>query len=132
MIVNPGIILWIFNYLSDRPQYTNLKGIKSYIIVTNTGAPQGCVLSTLLFTLYTNNYLSSCQNCLIIKNAGDSLIAGKIGNDDNISNYISQVNDFVNWCELQHRKLNVKETIEMIFDLLRRNRMIPEKNQSSQ
>lgn len=74
--------------MSIRPQYTKSKGIKSSIIVTNTGVPQGCVLSPLLFTLYTNNCQSIYQNCSIIIYADDTVIVGKISNDDN-SNYLS-------------------------------------------
>ena len=50
---------------------------------------------------------------------------GRISNDD--SNYLSQVYDFVDWCEQQYLKLNVKKTKEMIFDFRTRNRVIPEK-----
>ena len=49
--VNYNRVGWIHSYLTLRPQYVTLKGTISDCIVSNTGAPQECVL----FTLYTND-----------------------------------------------------------------------------
>ena len=51
-------------------------------ITTNTGAPQGCVLSPLLFTLYTNDCNISYDNCIVIKYADDTVVVGNIMNND--------------------------------------------------
>ena len=58
--VNSDLILWIRQLLRDRPQRVRLNGqlgrdpIKSDEIIVNCGAPQGCVLSPILFSIYTN------------------------------------------------------------------------------
>ncbi len=52
--VNGVIIHWIQNFLTDRPQQVCIRGVKPDIMFSNTGAPQGCVLSPLLFSVYTN------------------------------------------------------------------------------
>ena len=44
-------VVWIHSYLTLRSQYVKLSGVMSDYSVTNTGAPQGCTLSPLLFTL---------------------------------------------------------------------------------
>ena len=54
--VDPNLILWINSYLTKRIQFVKLNGKYSKKITTFTGAPQGCVLSPFLFTLYTNDY----------------------------------------------------------------------------
>ena len=60
--INPMLIRWIHNYLTCRSQYVKLNNVVSNTTLTNTGAPQGCVLSPLLFTIYTND----CKVLMII------------------------------------------------------------------
>ena len=116
--VNRNIIRWIYSYLTSRPQFVRLNGIVSNCILTNTGAPQGCVLSPLLFTIYTNDCRSHNENCTIIKYADDTVIVGNIFNNDE-SLYREQVDAFVHWCNINYLNLNVKKTKEMIFDFRR-------------
>ena len=118
MNVQTNIIKWIHSYLTSRPQYVRLNGVKSNVIVTNTGAPQGCVLSPMLFTLYTNDCTSTNDQCQILKYADDTVILGNITND-NIAMYEESVKQFVSWCDLNFLNLNVKKTMEMIIDFRR-------------
>ena len=59
--VNSDLVLWIRQFLCDRPQRVSLnahmlvKHVLSDEIVVNTGASQGCVLSPVLFSLFTND-----------------------------------------------------------------------------
>ena len=82
MNVNSNLVAWIHSYLTLRPQYVKLNGAISDCIVTNTGAPQGCVLSPLLFTLYTNDCTSKYENCSVLKYADDTVIIGNISNNN--------------------------------------------------
>ena len=50
--VPPALCLWLMSFLEDRRQRVVLKHETSNLRVSNTGAPQGCVLSQVLF-LYT-------------------------------------------------------------------------------
>ena len=95
------------------------------VIVTNTGAPQGCVLSPLIFTRYTNDCTSKYESCTILKYADDTVIIGKICND-NATEYLSEVSDFIAWCKDQYLELNVKKTKEMIIDF-RNRRIVPDR-----
>lgn len=108
MNVTSHLILWIYNYLSHRPQYMTLQGVKSSVIFTNTGAPQGCVLSPLLFTLHTSNCCSSYLNYSILKYVDDTVIVGKICSNS-WSRHLSQVEDFIGCYERYHSNLNVKK-----------------------
>lgn len=59
-------IAWLFDYLLAHPQSVRLDKV-SDIILTNTGVPQGTVLTPFLFLLYTTNYRHSQPSCLIQK-----------------------------------------------------------------
>ncbi|KAK2918691.1 hypothetical protein Q8A73_003062 [Channa argus] len=61
----------------------------SSTITLNTGAPQGCVLSPLLFTLLTHDCTPSHNSNLFIKFADDTTVVGLITNNDE-TNYRSQ------------------------------------------
>ncbi|KAI3355997.1 hypothetical protein L3Q82_017268, partial [Scortum barcoo] len=63
---------WISNFLTDRRQQVRLGSITSSIRTVSTGAPQGCVLSPLLFSLYTNDCTSGDPNVKLLKFADDT------------------------------------------------------------
>ena len=51
--VNSNLVLWIRDFLRDRPQRVCVNGYLSEEVVLNSGAPQRCVLSPMLFSIYT-------------------------------------------------------------------------------
>ena len=68
--------LWILDFLTDRTQYVRTMLEISPPIAISTGAPQGCVLSSILFVIYTNNMISNYDDCMIFKYADDTVILG--------------------------------------------------------
>ena len=73
-----SVISWIFDYLASRHQYVRLNGLLSSAISTNIGAPQGTVLATFLFALYTADCRSTDESCPLVKFADDTELVGKI------------------------------------------------------
>ena len=57
--VSPKIVQWIHNFLLNRPQWVKIGDVNSKVRITNTGAPQGCVISPLLCSFYTSDCLCS-------------------------------------------------------------------------
>ncbi|XP_034095204.1 uncharacterized protein LOC117561737 [Gymnodraco acuticeps] len=58
---------WITDFLSDRKQHVRLGKHLSDSRTISIGSPQGCVLSPLLFSLYTNSCTSSHQSVKLLK-----------------------------------------------------------------
>ena len=114
MNVNPYVILWINEFLTHRRQYVKHLENVSDVIVTNTGAPQGCVLSPVLFTVYTSECQCSNESSQLFKYADDTALVSRCTNDD--VTYQSEVERFVNWCDNNYLELNVKKTKEMVVD----------------
>ena len=56
MGVDDTMISRITDYLTGRPQFVHMGSVLSDVVVSDTGAPQGTVLSPFLFTLYTTDF----------------------------------------------------------------------------
>lgn len=88
----------------------------SDVAVNSTGAPQGCVSSPLLFTLYTNDCISQQSNQFIIKFSDDTVILQLLTRDCSIDDYKAAIEVFVGWCDDHYLQINVKKTEEVIID----------------
>ena len=78
MQVEPPIVSWITNYLTNRPQFVRLQGCVSDRVVSNIGAPQGTVLAPFLFSLYTSDFRHNTNTCHLQKYADDSAIVASV------------------------------------------------------
>ncbi|KAK3523497.1 hypothetical protein QTP70_001160 [Hemibagrus guttatus] len=84
----------------------------------NTGAPQGCVLSPLLFTLLTHDCAAMHSSNHIIKFTDDTTVVGLISKNDE-SAYREEVQRLTSWCKNNKLSLNVEKTKEMVVDFRR-------------
>lgn len=56
------LIHWIIDFMTNRSQRVLVNNTLSDLLYTSTGSPQGCVLSPLLFILYTDDCRSTHPN----------------------------------------------------------------------
>ncbi|RXN30264.1 RNA-directed DNA polymerase from mobile element jockey-like protein [Labeo rohita] len=112
------LVSWMVDYLTGRPQYVRLQSCMSDRLISNTGAPQGTVLSTFLFTLYTTDFNYRTETCHLQKFSDDSAVVGCITGGDE-REYRAVVDNFVTWSESNHLLLNVTKTKELVVDLRR-------------
>lgn len=60
--IESNLVSWIMDFLTNRTQRVKVNGCLSERRVSSTGSPQGCVLSPLLYILYTNDCRSQNSN----------------------------------------------------------------------
>ncbi len=65
--LNSSLCDWIQDFLTGRPQGVKVGQFTSNSITLNLGAPQDCVLSPLLYSLYTHDCESSHSSSSFIK-----------------------------------------------------------------
>lgn len=86
-----GIGFCTFKQIS---QYVRFGKHTSSTLLIHTGTPQGCVLSPLLYTLFTHDCCITVPTNLIVKFVDDTTVLGLI-NNDNKSAYKSVVHIMV-------------------------------------
>ncbi|KAK1792040.1 hypothetical protein P4O66_001818 [Electrophorus voltai] len=106
---------WTSNFLTDRPQSVWVGNCVSSTLTLSTGAPQGCVLSPLLYSLYTYDYAATSSSTIIVKFADDTVVMGLISDNDERA-YLEEIKHLENWCQENNLLLNVSKTKELIVD----------------
>ncbi len=109
---------WIRNFLIDRPQTVKLGPHLSSTRTLSTGSPQGCVLSPILYSLYTHDCRPVHYQNNIIKYADDTTIVGLITKGDEAA-YRNEILRLSEWCSANNLILNTTKTKEIILDFRR-------------
>ncbi|KAK6302525.1 hypothetical protein J4Q44_G00268800, partial [Coregonus suidteri] len=78
--LNTSLCNLIQDILTGRPQVVRVGNNTSATLILNTGAPQGCVLIPLLYSLFTDDYVAKHNSNIIIKFADDTTVVGLITN----------------------------------------------------
>ena len=114
-----SLCCWILDFLVDHPKSVKLNNLQSSTIVLNSGAPKGCVLSPLLYSLFTNDCFSHHVSVQLIRFACDTTVKGLIKNSDE-SAYHQEKDCLMSWCGRNNLDLNTSKTKEMIMDFRRK------------
>ncbi|KAI5090163.1 gastrula zinc finger protein XlCGF28.1-like [Silurus meridionalis] len=116
--LNTSLCNWILDFLNGRPQSVRIENSISSTTTLSTGAPQGCVLSPLLFTLLIHDCAPTHSSNHIIKFADDTTMVVLISKNDE-SAYREEVQQLTAWCGANNLSLNVDKTKEMVVDFRR-------------
>ena len=119
--ISTSLCNWILDFLTNRPQSVRLANHTSSILTLNTGVPQGCVLSPLLYSLFTHDCVPVHGSNTIVKFADDTTVVGLIKNNDE-SAYREEVQHLAAWCASNNLALNTTKTKELIVDYRRAKR----------
>ena len=87
-------------------------------IICSKGDPQGTVLASFLFTLYTADFYHQPSHCHLHKFSDDTAFVGLIRDRDNRA-HREFIQDFVDWCHRNHLQLNAGKTKELVVDFRR-------------
>ena len=109
---------WLLDFLSQRPQVVRVGDNTSNSITLSTGAPQGCVLSPLLFTLLTHDCTPTHSSNHLVKFADDTTLVGLITENDE-THYRREVELLTSWCKNNNLLLNVSKTKEIVVNFQR-------------
>ncbi len=81
----------------------------------------GCVLSPLLYSLYTHDCTATHSSNVIVKFADDTTVIGLITDNDETA-YREEVSTLTKWCQENHLSLNIDKTKELVVDFRRQSR----------
>ena len=76
--LNPTLCNWVLDFLMGCPQVVKVGNNTYTLLVLKTGALQGCVLSPLLYSLFTHDSMATHASNSIIKFADDTTVVGLI------------------------------------------------------
>ncbi len=119
--LNRSLCSWILDFLTGRSQVVRMGNNTSSPLILNTGAPQGCVLSPLLYSLYTHDCTATHSSNVIVKFADDTTVIGLITDNDETA-YREEVSTLTKWCQENHLSLNINKTKELVMDFRRQSR----------
>ena len=107
---------WFVSYLSNRQQFTVYDSQNSSLSTTNTGVPQGSILGPLLFLIYINDIVNSCQEPNFILYADDTSL---LASHNNLNALIESTNKNLaqvsKWFKCNKLSLNVSKTQCVLF-----------------
>ena len=111
--VHPTLTLWIKHFLLDRPQQVSFNGAKSTKLILNSGLPQGCVLSPILFSVYTNSIQCNSEGMALFKYADDIALVAHMSHTDALARYQQAVDNLSETFVELSLELNIAKTKEL-------------------
>ncbi len=116
--IDAALCVWIMDPLTNRPQNVKIGDCTSSTSFVNTGVPQGCVLSPVIFTFFTHDCAAIHPFNATVKFA-DTTIVGLFSENEETT-YREEVQHFVQWCEDHNLVLNTHtHKKEIIIDFRR-------------
>ena len=115
MQVNPFLLRWINNYLTNRSQSVALNGVQSSPLTVISGVPQGSVLGPLLFLVYIDGVARSVNHSNVIMYADDIVLYRVIKNPSDFVYIQEDITSICTWISNNHLTLNTQKSCYMLF-----------------
>ena len=78
----PALCSWVLDFLTGRPQVVKVGNNTSTSLILNTEFPQGCVLSPLMYSLFTHDRMATHASDSIIMFVDGTTVVGLIIKND--------------------------------------------------
>lgn len=106
--LDPLILSWIRAFLTNRSQYTVVRGHRSSTTNVISGVPQGSVLGPLLFLIFINDLPSSVTSSIRLF-ADDCVVYRRICVSSDQLALQNDLNVIENWCSFWMMQLNISK-----------------------
>ena len=107
---------WFESYLSERKQYIEVEGQKTYFLNITCGVPQGSILGPLLFLLYINDLCKASNIITPIMFADDTNL---FYSNKNIKILFKEINielkNIAEWLRANKLSINIDKTNFILF-----------------
>ena len=116
---NSSLVLWIISFLCDRPQRVSVRGCFSDELVLNSGAPQSCVLSPVLSSIYIPMKLCvTTVNAILtlVMFADDMALIAGLKDECTFTQYFLYIDTLLSWFDDSFLELNVQKTKEVCIE----------------
>jgi len=107
--LDPIIVRWILNFLSNRFQRTVIEGVQSKSLSVTPGVPQGSVLGPFLFLIFINDISEPLQHCTIRLFADDALAYMTMKNNGGQISFQSDINKLAEWATSNQMQFNINK-----------------------
>ena len=106
---------WFRNYLSNRKQFVNFQENQSTLLNIICGVPQGSILGPLLYLLYVNDIMYSCDSTILSFADDTSLLVSRPNIDSLFTAANIEINRLYNWFCANSLSLNANKTKYIII-----------------
>ena len=105
--ISGPLLEWLKSYLLNRSQFVEIDNGRSENFKITSGVPQGSNLGPLFFLLFINDLPLFIKYCNILLFADDTKLFLEIKDSKDALLLQSDLDNFSNWCVLNHMSLNV-------------------------
>ena len=120
--LDPFLIAWISDYLTDRKQRTVLNGSISRSLPVTSGVPQGSVLGPLLFIIFMSdiNSVNLSHESKLLLYADDILLYRPVTSGNDYQFLQEDIASLSAWCNSNHVTFNEQKCKSMVVSRKRK------------